>query len=129
MGLSGTFATMHARYINLVPLLGFAALFGYACYAATVVGHWPYYSFPDPSDLPAEHLGAPLVLVSLLSFALVLLIPVAYLIYRILARVRKWELREQKGAYVWYAVGAAPWLLDLAIAGASRYSLISWILD
>jgi len=129
MGLFGTFATMNARYINLVPLFSFFVLLAYAGYAATVVGHWPYYSSPDPSDLPATRLAAPLLWVSLLGFALVVLIPVAYVAYRILARLRKWRLHDQKSAYVWYAIGAAPWVLDLVIAYGSRYSLLSWILD
>jgi hypothetical protein len=129
MGLSRSLEKMKARYINLVPLLSFGALLVYACYAATVVGHWPYYSAPDPKDLPASHLTTPLLSFSALGFVLVLLIPIGYLVFRVLARVRKWQLRDQKGAFVWYAVGAAPWLLDLVLAWASGYSLIVWIMD
>lgn len=120
---------MKARYINLFPLVCFFALFAYACYAALVVGHWPYYAFPDPKDLPAGHLTTWLALLALVGFASVVFIPIGYAVFRASARWKSWQLPDQGGALTWYGIAAAPWLLDLVIAYFSRYSLLSWIFD
>src|SRR5687767_5436541 len=71
-----------------IPLIAFIALVAFAVIAAERVGHWPYYSNPDPKELrlPVLHAAA------LLSYPVALIsIPACLLVVIIAWRSLRWR--------------------------------------
>jgi hypothetical protein len=96
--------------LTLVIVIGFAII------AAIRVGHWPYYSNPDPKELhlPLLH-GA-----ALLSYPLALLIMPIGLGFVFLG----WGALKRRDVLV-FAVGAAGWVFMFPIIGG----LFVWLID
>lgn len=113
-----------------LPIASFAILLGYACFAASVNGHWPYYAHPDPKDLSGAVLSHVVMFATLMGLLSVLLVPAAFGVSRILAAWKRQDpLTIEPGAARMYLVGAIVWCIDLALMSADRRSLTSWILD
>ena len=120
---------MKTHPVSVLPLVCYAALLAYAIYAATVVGHWPFYAHPDPKDLPAGQLTALLGGLTLLGLASCVLIPVVYFIRRAATSSKKQQFQAAVSSITLFAVGAAIWAIDFTLIHVGKHSLISWILD
>jgi hypothetical protein len=116
--------------VGWLPIASYAMLVGYACFAMSVVGHWPYYAHPDPKDLPGGSLVKVVTFTTLAGLASVVLIPAAFGFSRLVAAWQKKEsLTLQQSAARMYLFGAIVWCIDLGLKSAGRHSLTSWILD
>ena len=120
---------MKAHPVSVLPIVCYAALLAYAIYAALVVGHWPYYSHPDPKELPAGALTAAVLVITLFGLLSVVLIPVVYAGYRAIALWKRWQFRTAVSSIVIFTIGAAVWAIDFTLIHVGKHSLISWILD
>ncbi|MDQ8205810.1 hypothetical protein [Pelagicoccus sp. SDUM812003] len=109
-----------------IPLVGYFIILCFAFVAMTQIGHWPYYSHPDPKEL-----GMPIWLgasaVGFLASALgAILIPAILGI----ASLVQWKQNKEKKeftlvlAFSIYVVGMALWIGDFSMGAFS-----SWILD
>ncbi len=99
-----------------ISLLSVVVLIAFATMAATRVGHWPYYSNPDPKDLrlPILHVAA------LLSFPLALVsVPVGFFV-----AILSWSSLPRRHIVV-FAIGAAAWAFIFPITG----KLFEWLVD
>ena len=109
-------ATRFFRVACWIPLLTFVSVIGFAIIAAIRVGHWPYYSNPDPKDLrlPLLH-GA-----ALLSYPVALLtIPICLGVVFL-----GWGALKRRDVLV-FTVGAAGWAFMFPIIGR----LFEWLVD
>lgn len=99
-----------------VPMITFASFMSFAIIGATRVGHWPYYSNPDPKDLRLPFLhGA-----ALFSYPLALLmIPIGLGVVFL-----GWGALKRRDVIV-FAVGAGAWTFMFPVIG----SLLEWLLD
>jgi hypothetical protein len=110
-----------------MPLCGYLVLVVFAAVVAQKVGHWPWYSNPDPKDLHWPSVTAPVSLVTIVSL---LSIPVATtaLIVATVWRYCQHRLREHRKLRLrqgaWLGLGVAAWIYDL-----KRGGLLNWIMD
>lgn len=105
---------MKLSHLSILPLACYGALIAYACYAAMVVGHWPYYSHPDPKQLPGRPLVGVFAFITMLGLLSVVVLPAAYGAYRAIAASKEWTLPAQMKPVLLYSMGAAIWVLDVA---------------
>lgn len=119
------------RRLSLLPIVCFGVMLAYACYGATVVGHWPYYAHPDPKELPGRMLFQAVAIVMLIGVASVVCLPVGYTIWRCICVMRKAPPTRHRVWILWYLAGVSIWLLDYAAEHRRLpwHSVISWILD
>lgn len=122
---------MKLSHLSILPLACYGALIAYACYAAMVVGHWPYYSHPDPKQLPGRPLVGVFAFITMLGLLSVVVLPAAYGAYRAIAASKEWKLPAQIKPVLLYSMGAAIWVLDVAAEfnDLPWPSLMSWIFD
>jgi len=119
------------KQISLLPLVCYAAVLCYACYAASLLGHWPYYAHPDPKELPGPSFVTIAGLVVLLGLLSVIVLPFGYGIYRAIAAWKKHPVTSQTKPVLLYCAGAALWVLDVApeFMRLPWSSLASWVMD
>jgi len=105
-------------------------LFAYACYAAVIVGHWPYYAQPDPKELPLRPLLSVVGYITAAGAMSVLVLPLMFAICRYYARWRNVHVSKQRRVpTILYLAGAALWIADLTLTFTDHQSLVSWIID
>ena len=110
---------METRFLAIafwIPLVAFSALGGFATIARIRVGHWPYYSNPDPKDLnlPFFHVAA------LVSYPVALVsVPLGLLLV-----VLAWDTLRRRDVAV-FALGSALWAFFLPTTGR----LFEWLID
>jgi drug/metabolite transporter (DMT)-like permease len=132
---NGTAANSRARRglgaLSILPLAGFLLLVGFAGYAASIIGHWPYYAHPDPKELGLPRMVTVVGLASLLGLLSIILLPCGYILARMVARWRQRPLVLSPGTLPLYFAGAALWLIDFTLmhTGGPWPSLLNWILD
>jgi hypothetical protein len=119
------------RRFAILPLACYAVMLAYACYAAAVVGHWPFYAHPDPKELPVRTLLHIVAIVMLIGALSVLLLPVSYTIWRSAMKLKDRTVPKHRTWVLLYAAGGIIWLLDFAaVHGRLPWrSLIDWIID
>ena len=109
-----------------LPLVGYLIILTFALVTKLHIGHWPYYSNPDPKELEMPFW---LTLSSIGFFASIvgaIAVPVIFAV----ATLSGWRRtnRAHRGPLVaalsLYALGMALWIGDLAIGAFSH-----WILD
>ena len=103
-------------YACWLPFIAFLALAGFATVARVRVGHWPYYSNPDPKDLDLPLLHA----AALLSYPIALVSIPACLFVVILA----WNSMKRRDVFM-VMLGVALWAFILPITGP----LFEWLID
>jgi hypothetical protein len=110
---------LEARFYSItcwLPAIAFVILIGFATIASIRVGHWPYYSNPDPKELhlPLLHAAA------LFSYPLALIsLPIGLLI----ALLSFDSLRRRD--IIVFTTGAAAWAFIFPIVGR----LFEWLVD
>ncbi len=119
------------KNLGLLPLVSYGVLIVYACYAWFQVGHWPYYSHPDPGELPHRVLNYFTGVIFLVGALSILLVPVSLLIGRLIAGNREDSSSLLHRATVLYLAGAALWLLDYSAerTAVPWTSNIGWFID
>jgi hypothetical protein len=119
------------RRFSLLPLACYGVLIAYACYAWFQIGHWPYYAHPDPKELPHRVLLNIATFAFLVGICSVIIVPVGYLIWRMVMAWRKKPAPPHRRPVLWYLAGVALWVLDSVAEPAAMpwTSNISWLLD
>ena len=116
---AGVVSTLGGRFFRIAcwaPSVGFLALIVFATIASARVGHWPYYSNPDPKDLRLPLLHA----LALFSY------PVAFLsIPTCLAVVIRASATLRRRDIPVFAIGASLWAFILPVSGR----LLAWLVD
>ena len=111
-----------------MPLCGYGVLVLGGAIVALKVGHWPWYSHPDPKVLHWPLLTTP---VALISFTALFAIPIgAIALLGTMARLEwtnssetQWRTLKRNAA--WLGLGVCAWGFDIARDGG----LLSWIMD
>jgi hypothetical protein len=99
-----------------IPVAAFALLMVFASIASKTVGHWPYYSHPDPKDLGLPYLH------SLALFGIPIGLLSAFVgIIGLIGAHEQWR-RWHIGIFV---VGVLLWALNMGQVGR----LLNWLLD
>jgi hypothetical protein len=102
--------------VSWIPLAGYTFAFAFAVVAYSKVGHWPYYSHPDPKELqlPLFHrtalLGVLLAHVGMLVGMLALVFS-----YR---RWKTWQIAV-------FSLGCALWVLEVF----RSEHVFTWLID
>jgi len=119
------------KKLSLIPLICYGLIVGFAVYATAVIGHWPYYSHPDPKRLPISWFALAAGIVCLAGMASVVMLPLVYGVVRGIAAWRKRSPHPLGWAPLAYAIGSALWVLDVAaeFKPLPWHSLTSWVLD
>ena len=119
------------KRLSVLPLATYAVIIAYAYYGAAVAGHWPYYSHPDPKDLPLRALGYVASVFFLIGVLSVILIPAGYLVWRLAAFWTKRPVLPHLRAVLFFCAGSVLWVLDFAAIHTDLpwTSQISWLLD
>lgn len=116
--------------LSIIPLACYAVLVAYACFAAAIVGHWPYYSEPDPKNLPLQPLYSIVAYTSLAGVLSIFIVPAIYAGHCLVAKWRRVDLNaKMRRPVTIYCLGAVAWLADLGLTAAGRQTLISWLID
>jgi hypothetical protein len=113
-----------------LPLFGYLALLGFACYASFVVGHWPSYANPDPKTLPAPCLSVAVGSLAVVCIFLVPSVPCILGLVHLVAALRRKPLHGAlRLAWAAWAVGLSVWVFEASRAIARRGGLLEWIFD
>ena len=106
-------------------------MFGYACYGAFVVGHWPYYAHPDPKELPLRALLNAVAIVMLAGALSLVLLPIVYGLWRLVVKLKHRAVPNHRTWLILYTTGAMIWIVDFtALHGRMPWhSILSWLLD
>jgi hypothetical protein len=116
--------------LSPIPLVCYAILVTYACYATVTIGHWPYYAHPDPKELPFRPLMNVVVLTTFAGLLSVVGLPLLHSLHSLWQTWRKTERRPlSAGTLTFYLAGAVAWIADLTLTFADKRSLTSWIFD
>ena len=119
------------KTLSILPIVCYGLIVAYACYAAAVVGHWPYYAHPDPKDLPLRGLVYVADIILLIGLVTVVLVPIVYGAYRTKAAWSKVQVPPHRAAVGLYCFGALSWVADVAaeFANLPWKSLAGWVAD
>ena len=113
--------------IYRMPVCGYVVLVLYAAVVAQKIGHWPWYSHPDPKDLHWPFATAPVALVTIVAILAIPFGTIALLGIAIARAIRS-EFRAHRSLLfrraAWLGAGAGLWTCDIVRGG-----LLSWIMD
>ena len=115
--------------LGSLPFLAHVALFGYAIYVANLVGHWPTYGNPDPSDVPWKFLSAVFAVSTVGSYFLILILPLIFLTCHLISHHRSKSHDWLRLPWAAYLAGTVVWGIDFYILHHGSGSLANWILD
>ena len=119
------------KHLSWFPLICYGLVLVYACYAAAVVGHWPYYAHPDPKNLPWPELVNVAMMIVLAGMASVVIVPLSYAVYRSVAAWRGIRIGPHGKVILIFCIGALLWIGDVAaeFADLPWRSLAGWVAD
>lgn len=105
-------------------LAAYAAILVHAVYCYSVVGHWPSYSHPDPSELPSQAIGRVVRIFFLAAVLSIVFYPITLLLLRMFGRVKANGRKVLAWHTFAFLAGIAVWAIDVGFV-----HLINWELD